>query len=187
MDEFSYLSVFMGLILGLGITKLMEGMGHLVQLRGRIVWYWPLKAWVLVLMVFHLQAWWAMYELRNISGWTFNSFLIVLIQPILLFYLSVLALPDVSAHERVDLKESFNEHASLTFLIAALMVFSSILKEYWIYHRLPQTTNLIFHCAFLAVFIVGSFRGGERNYPWVVVFAALILSLYITLLFTKLI
>ena len=42
MDEFSYLSVLIGLILGLGITKLMEGIGHLVQVRERIVRYWPL-------------------------------------------------------------------------------------------------------------------------------------------------
>ena len=186
MDEFSYLSVLIGLILGLGITKLMEGVGHLVQVRGRIVWYWPLKLWAVVLLVFHLQAWWAMYELRHITDWTFAGFLIVLIQPILLFLLSALALPDVGEIEKTDLRTSFTEHASFTFRIAMLMVFSSLLKEYWLYHRLPQVTNLAFHCLFIAVFSIGSFSGGSRRYEWVVLSTGLILLLYISLLFIKL-
>lgn len=187
MDEFSYLSVLIGLILGLGITKLMEGVGHLVQLRERIVWYWPLKVWVVALLVFHLQAWWAMYELRHISDWTFTAFLIVLIQPVMLFFLSALALPDVSDIQRIDLRRFFTEHASFTFRIATLMVFSSLLKEYCLYHRMPGLTNLAFHALFLSVFLVGSFNGGEMRYKWVVSSAVLILFLYITLLFTKLV
>lgn len=187
VDEFSYLSVLIGLILGLGITKLMEGIGHLVQLRQRIVWYWPLNVWVAALLIFHLQAWWAMYELRHISDWTFTAFLIVLIQPVLLFLLSALALPDVSDIEQIDLRTSFIDHATFTFRIATLMVFSSLLKEYWLYHRLPHVTNLTFHSLFVALFIVGSFDGGERRYEWVVFLIALILLLYIYLLFTQLI
>ena len=84
MDEFTYLSVLIGLILGLGITQLMEGFGRLLQLRDRIIWYWPGKVWGFVLLIFHIQAWWAMYELRHIPHWTFPSFIVVLVQPVLL-------------------------------------------------------------------------------------------------------
>lgn len=155
MDEFTYLSVLIGLILGLGITQLMEGFGRLLQLRERITWYWPGKLWGIVLLIFHIQAWWAMYELRHIPHWTFPSFIVVLIQPVLLFLLSALALPDARDEERIDLRTAFLSHAPFTFVVASLMVISSLVKEYWLYHRLPHGQNLLFHSLFLLLFITG--------------------------------
>lgn len=186
MDEFTYLSVLIGLILGLGITQLMEGFGRLLQLRERISWYWPGKLWGIVLLMFHIQAWWAMYELRHIPHWTFPSFIVVLIQPVLLFLLSALALPDARDEERIDLKAAFISHAPFTFLVASLMVLSSLGKEYWLYHRLPHGHNLHFHGFFLFLFMTGALIPSERSYRLVVTGSALILGIYIGMLFLNL-
>jgi hypothetical protein len=187
VDEFTYLSVLIGLILGLGITQLMEGFGRLLQLREQIFWYWPGKLWGGVLLIFHIQAWWAMYELRHIPHWTFPSFLVVLIQPVLLFLLSALALPDSSGDDqRIDLRSAFIGHAPFTFVVATLMVLSSFLKEYWLYHRLPLGQNLGFHALFLLLFIIGVLIPTERCYRLVITGSALILGFYIGSLFLRL-
>ncbi len=186
MDEFSYLSVLMGLILGLGITKLMEGMGHLFQARETISWYWPVKLWIGTLLLFHIQAWWAMYELRHIPQWTFLSFLVVLIQPVLLFLLSALALPDARESLHIDLEKTFHAHALISFRIATMMVLSSVLKEYWLYHRMPYGQNLIFHGAFTSLFLIGSVKSLTFLSRWIVASVALLLLLYIALLFSTL-
>lgn len=183
MDEFTYLSVLIGLILGLGITRLMEGFGHLLQLRDRISWYWPGKLWGFVLLIFHIQAWWAMYGLRHIPNWTFPSFIVVLIQPVLLFLLSALALPDAKGEAQIDLKTAFLRHAPFTFSVASLMVLSSLGKEYWLYHRLPHGQNLLFHGLFFILFVTGALIPTERCYRLVVTGSALILSLYIGSMF----
>lgn len=183
MDEFTYLSVLIGLILGLGITQLMEGFGRLLQLRERITWYWPGKLWGIVLLIFHIQAWWAMYELRHIPHWTFPSFIVVLIQPVLLFLLSALALPDARDDERIDLRMAFISHAPFSFIVASLMVVSSLAKEYWLYHRLPHNQNLLFHGLFLVFFITGVLIPSERIYRLVVTGSVLLLGLYIGALF----
>lgn len=186
MDEFTYLSVLIGLILGLGITQLMEGFGRLLQLRDRITWYWPGKLWGFVLLIFHIQAWWAMYELRHIPHWTFPSFIVVLIQPVLLFLLSALALPDARDETDIDLRAAFISHAPFSFIVASLMVLSSIGKEYWLYHRLPHGQNLLFHGLFLVLFVTGALIPTERNYRLVITGSALILALYISSLFLRL-
>lgn len=186
MDEFTYLSVLIGLILGLGITQLMEGFGRLLQLRDRIIWYWPGKVWGFVLLIFHIQAWWAMYELRHIPHWTFPSFIVVLVQPVLLFLLSALALPDARDEDAMDLRAAFMSHAPFTFIVASLMVLSSLAKEYWLYHRLPHGQNLLFHGLFFTLFVTGALLPSERFYRLVITGTALILGLYIGSLFLEL-
>lgn len=186
MDEFTYLSVLIGLILGLGITQLMEGFGRLLQLRERITWYWPGMIWGSVLMILHIQAWWAMYELRHIPHWTFPSFIVVLVQPVLLFLLSALALPDAREEQDIDLRVAFIGHAPFSFIVASLMVLSSVGKEYWLYHRLPHGENLLFHALFLLLFVTGALIPIERSYRLVITGSALVLVLYIGSLFLRL-
>src|SRR6478672_4069223 len=65
MDPFSYLSVLISIILGLGITQLVTGLGRLIQARGRIKFYAPTIAWVGLLLIIHVQTWWAMFGLRS--------------------------------------------------------------------------------------------------------------------------
>jgi len=186
MDEFTYLSVLIGLILGLGITQLMEGFGRLLPLRDRITWYWPGIVWWGVLLTFHIQAWWAMYQLRHIPHWTFPSFIVVLIQPILLFLLSALAMPDSSDDEAIDLKSAFLGHAPFTFRVATMVIMASLLKEYWLYHRLPLGQNLVFHEVFALLFIAGVFIPKECIYRLVIAGCASILAIYIGDLFLQL-
>ena len=186
MDEFTYLSVLIGLILGLGMTQLMEGVGRLIHHRERIQWDWPVKIWIGTLLIFHIQAWWAMYELQHIPRWTFISFLIVLLQPVLLFLLAALTLPEGVNKETGNLREDFNGHAQFSFQIATLMVFSSLFKEFWLYERLPHGENLIFHVLFILIFLTGSFQKSHRSYKWIVLGSFLILVLYIANLFMQL-
>ena len=65
MDRFSYLSVLISIILGLGITQLVTGLGRLIQARHRVRLYWPSVVWTGILLLIHVQTWWSMFGLRN--------------------------------------------------------------------------------------------------------------------------
>ena len=45
MDEFSYLSVLLSVILGLAVTQILKGFRGLLLSRARIRLYWPVIAW----------------------------------------------------------------------------------------------------------------------------------------------
>jgi hypothetical protein len=47
MDPFSYLSVLTSIVLALGITRILSGVGRLLQTRGRVRIYWVHLLWAL--------------------------------------------------------------------------------------------------------------------------------------------
>ena len=78
MDEFSYLSVLLSIILGLAVTQILTGFRGLLQSRARVRIYWPAIAWSFLLLVICAQSWWAMFGLRSHHAWTFGGFAVAL-------------------------------------------------------------------------------------------------------------
>src|SRR6266513_3907690 len=50
MDEFSYLSVLLSVILGLAVTQILKGFRGLLLSRARIQIDWPVIAWAALLL-----------------------------------------------------------------------------------------------------------------------------------------
>jgi hypothetical protein len=57
MDEFSYLSVLLSVILGLAVTQILKGFRGLLLSRARIRLYWPVIAWGALLLLVCFQHW----------------------------------------------------------------------------------------------------------------------------------
>jgi len=55
MDEFSYLSVLLSVILGLAVTQILKGFRRLLLSRARIRLYWPVIAWAALLLLVCFQ------------------------------------------------------------------------------------------------------------------------------------
>src|SRR5476649_2702355 len=96
MGDFDYLSVLISIVLGLGITNLLTGFAALIRNRGRVRVYWPMPIWMITLFLIHIQTWWAMFGLRGVQSWSFGAFLVVLMQPVCLFIMTALIVPDTS-------------------------------------------------------------------------------------------
>ena len=61
MDEFSYLSVLISVILGLAVTQILKGFRGILLSRTRVRIYWPVIAWAVLLLLVCVQSWWAMF------------------------------------------------------------------------------------------------------------------------------
>ena len=64
MDAFSYLSVLLSIILGLGLTQLLTAVGRVIRHRDRVRVDWLPMLWAGVLLVVYVQVWWSMFGLR---------------------------------------------------------------------------------------------------------------------------
>ena len=84
MDPFSYLSVLISIILALGMTRVLAGVGEMLQARSRRRLYWVHAVWVVNLFLYLVVAWWIFYRWRNQQPWTFFLFIFVLISPTIL-------------------------------------------------------------------------------------------------------
>jgi len=186
MDQFNYLAVLISIILGLGITQLLSGVGRLLQARGRVRLYWPTLAWVAVLLVLHVQTWWAMFGLRTLQTWTFVAFLLVLLQPIVLFLLSALALPDPTSETSNDLQAHYYSHTRWFFGLAVGLLVVSLLRDLVISGHLPGALNLSAHLLLFAAWGIAALTARPWYHRGVVAFTSLLMLAYIGALFGRL-
>src|ERR1043166_5399334 len=93
ISAFEYVTVFISIILGLGVTQILTGIADLVHQKERVKVYWPHTVWVLLALILHVQEWWVIFELRTFDHWRLPVFLFVMLYPTVLFILARLLFP----------------------------------------------------------------------------------------------
>lgn len=188
MDAFSYLSVLLSIVLGLGITQLLQGFGRLMSARSRVRPYWPSLTWAVALLFAHVQNWWSMFALRGRTQWSFADFALVLSNPVLLYLLAALALPERLDGEggEVDLEQHYYSHARWFFALLMLLLVFSVLKAWDIDGELKLDADRLVH----AIWFVASAIAMATRRRWFhaanAVFGAALLAAYIGALFAQL-
>ncbi|MFN2509606.1 MAG: hypothetical protein ABR589_12645 [Chthoniobacterales bacterium] len=186
MDEFSYLSVLLSIILGLAVTQILTGFRGLLLSRGRIQLYWPTFVWATLLLLIFVQSWWAMFGLRQHQDWTFAQFAIVLLQTVVLYLLAGLVLPDFRENADVDLRAHYFGHHGWFFALTFSLGLVSIAKDFVVNGALPDRLNLAFHLVFMSIAAVGALTRREWYHKAVALLGVAGVTLYIALLFTRL-
>ncbi|MBP1747594.1 MAG: hypothetical protein H6Q52_133 [Deltaproteobacteria bacterium] len=187
MNKFSHLSVLITIILGLGIAQLVMGLGRLIVLRGRIILYWPVVGWIGLLLVLHILTWWTMFFLREYTEWDFFVFLIVLLQPMLLYFLTALILSTFGSGESgVNIKKNYYANVRWFFGLFVLFLCVSLIKDLCLYGRLPGITNLTVHVIFIALGIAAVIIQREWYHVLLVPTSAVLIIIYIATLFPRL-
>ncbi len=181
MDDFNYLAVLISIILGLGMTQLLSGLGRWIEGRAQSGFYAPTLVWVIVLLLLHVQTWWTLYGLRLHQGWSFLQFAVVLLQPTVLFLLTVLALPSAGS-AIVDPRTNYyaQRHWFFGFLILLLLV--SVARDLAMTGELPAPGNLAFHATVLLIALVGMASARESHHRAMAVLVAALVLGYIGLL-----
>jgi hypothetical protein len=71
-----------------------------------------------------------MFGLRQIQHWSFEAFLVVLMQPVLLYLMSALILPEAAEGEtRIDLRETYFRERAWFFAAFLAILFVSLSKD----------------------------------------------------------
>jgi hypothetical protein len=186
VDAFSYLSVLLSIILGLGLTQLLTAAGRLIRHRDRVHADWLPLLWATVLLVVYVQAWWAMFGMRSVRDWTFVSFLVVLAQTTTLYMMAALILPEQVEEARVDLAAHYDRHHRwfFGFFLATLCI--SVVKDVLLSGHLPEAANLVFHGLLAAVCVTAIVARSRRVQAVLSIVGAVAVALYIGALFMRL-
>jgi hypothetical protein len=185
MDPFSYLSVLVSIVLGLGISQLLMGFGRWLELRKASAVFGPTIAWATFLLLVHFQTWWSLYGMREYATWNFLQFSMVLVQPIVLFLLAVLVFPGPSSPHKTLRDHFFHQRRWFYGLFLALL-FVSLLKDLARSGSLPEPANVGFHLAAFVVAGLGLALKNERAQHWLAYIALLSFMAYIAVLFSEL-
>ena len=93
-DVFPHVRIVMGMVIGLGVTRLLSGLARIVQHPRQ----YPLDpvhlAWVASLLLTLIHFWWWEFGLFGIRHWTFEIYFFIVLYAVTLFLLCALLFPD---------------------------------------------------------------------------------------------
>jgi hypothetical protein len=186
MESFGYLSVLLSIILGLAIAQVLLGFRGLILTRAKVKLYLPTIIWAGMVLLIVIQAWWASFDLRMRTNWTFLAFIVIVLQTISVYMAAAVVLPDISAHSIVDLRDHYFAHRSWFFGFLLAGVVCSAAKEFVLNGHLPDRLNGAFHLVFILASIIAAITRREWHHRLMAFVFVLVFLLYIALLFRRL-
>lgn len=129
MKPFDYVSVIISVVIGLGLSHLLTGLVELVKARRRVRFYWVHLLWVGLAFMGHIFLWWSLWNLRGLQVWNFFSFLLLLLQPVLLFVMAAFLIPKSGPDDHVDLREYFYENHAAVFGSGAAFILLMLVRN----------------------------------------------------------
>ena len=186
MDEFSYLSVLLSVVIGLALTEILKGFRGRMLSPAPVKRYWPTQLWAITLLLVCTQTWWAMFGLRARHDWAFDDFLVLLAQTILLYLICGIVFPDFDGDRPVDLREHYFAQRKRFFALLCAVVLMSIVRDVVLHHALPERHNLVFHCIYLVTAVIAIITPNEWYHKGLAAFICAVFVRYIVSLFDKL-
>jgi hypothetical protein len=171
MSQFEFLSVFVSIIIALGISYILSSAMRLIRRRGRVHMHYPTLIWMAVLFLLQVLAWWLAFQRRESTNWTFFRFLLYLLIPILVSVPGYLLVPEIELElePEFDLEKAFNHNRRWFFVILGAMGIIGFAE----YAASSGTWKLDFGSAFPLVNIVLCIGGFSLRAKWAQLLIAL--------------
>jgi hypothetical protein len=174
MGAFEYLSVLISIILALGMTRVLGGVGEMLQARSRRHIYWVHAIWIVNLFLYLVVAWWIFYRWRNQQPWTFFLFVFVLISPTILYLASILLFPrEADVDLAIDYKTHYYANHRAFFILFALFtpvdIVDSLLKGVPHFFQLG-TVYMVSSVLYFAGMMTAAITRNERYHEFYAVF-----------------
>lgn len=116
MDEFVHVRTIVGIILGLSITHIVQGIVKLIAHPTKTKVYWVQMLWVAFLFLLIVHFWWWEFSLRAIHQWTFLSYIFLIIYATL-FYATAYILSPHSLEEYEGYRDYYYSRKKWVFSI----------------------------------------------------------------------
>lgn len=173
-EAFPHIRIVMGMVVGLGVTRLLTGVARIMQHPRQVPVYPVHLAWVVSVLLMLVHFWWWQFGLYGIATWTFEKYLFVIAYAVLLFLLSAFLFPD-SMEDYAGYEDFFYARRGWFFgLLAATYAFDvvdTLIKGEAHFARFGQE-YMIRTPVLIALCIVGAMTT-SRAFHWALVIGAL--------------
>ena len=162
-DQFQHVMVLTSIIIGLGITYILVGVGSAIErITGhgaRLRLSWAHAVWLLTLFVWMVSFWWWEFRLLALlKSWTLAQYFFIITYAVLLFLLAVLLLPRDCATTD-DLDDYFLSKRRWFYPLYLIATFADIvdawLKGGWPYIQANGVAAYVYWAAAIPVCLVG--------------------------------
>ena len=118
---FKHVIVPIGVIIGLGVARIVMSLSQYVQQRGRVRFSVVHSVWTAFLFLLFVGLWWVLWGWRHVEAerWSFFALIYLLVGPALIYLPSLLLLPEVPETGELDLGDLFDRVGRPIFLCIA--------------------------------------------------------------------
>jgi hypothetical protein len=128
-EIFRHVRIVIGMILGLSITRLLNGLVRIVQHPKETRIYSVHIGWVIYLLFTLIHFWWWQLFLIELPSWQFETYLFLISYVIVLFFLSVFLVPD-SISDYTGYEDFFISRRKWFFGFFAIMMIFDLIDTY---------------------------------------------------------
>jgi len=121
MGTFEYLSVFVSIILGLGITYGIVGVGQLVRKRNQYEFYWLHTIQIFATFLILLNAWWITYSWVGMTDLSFFHYLFLTCAPFVIVLASTFLFPGREESDKWSLKDHYFSVSRPYYILISLV------------------------------------------------------------------
>ena len=175
MSPFEFVIGALLIILGLGITELLNDAVGQFRDRSERASDWIALTWAAIVFVYQMQFLWAIFELSTIvQSWTAGNFLIALSLVLLLFVAGALIVPRPSNSVPWDPWERFIENGRWSLIALAAYCLLAFVANIRLFELEWAAADNLFN-VFLAVYFLSVFFLRSRKiWAWATVVAAVL-------------
>ncbi len=158
MTFFEYVMVMVSLIMALALSHVMRASSNIITNPNR---YWVHIVWILSFLFWILQGWWALWDLRTETDWTFIKYLSMFPFPLLLFVVGSILVPS-DRPGTTDWKLHFDEKRTWFFSAMIVLGIESVMTPLLVFDAPLVATFRIFQIAMIALTVIGLVGKSER-------------------------
>ena len=167
-DVFAYVIALAAVVNGLGLVRLMGGVGDYLRMRRKLtlIPYWPHVISAIFQLLLHILLWWSVLGLKAAGNITFLTYLYLLAGPGLLFLATSVIVPDVSG-DSLDLRPQY---------YGVRKIYYSILSVFWLWaiflwpaFGYPFAPTASLASVWLAIAIVLRLTANEKVHSFLVI------------------
>jgi hypothetical protein len=155
VDEVTILLTLYSIVAGLGISRLVQGVGSMIEARNRISFDWLHTAWLLIVFMAHVVSWFALMRFAKGAHWTVFNAIGALCMPIVLYLISDLVIPRIGDQERIDLRKYYRENHRWFAGLMIAFVLLGILVQIAVERRADWSEGGVLRGVALLVLAVG--------------------------------
>jgi hypothetical protein len=120
MSPFEFVCAFYSVVLGVAVAQLMTSVGRLLEMRDQVRTYWVQSLWVVIVLLYDVNNWLAMWSFRSAKSWRVVSFLLLVGLVASIYLVTVLLLPRVpESGGQIDLDAHYYKNRRIFFLANA--------------------------------------------------------------------
>ncbi|SES44808.1 hypothetical protein [Rhizobium sp. NFR03] len=174
-EYFGHVRTIVGMVLGLSLARMVNGLTRFVQHPGTIKIYPIHLGWVIFIFITIVHFWWYEFHLSRVSVWTFPLYGFLIFYTMVFAALTALLFPDQMADYK-GFEDYFEQRKRWFFgllALASLLDVADTLIKGTDYLRSLGAEYPIRQVAFVAMSIVATFITSKRA-QLVLVFAAIL-------------